>query len=68
MTALVDFLEQARVAVWIARGPALAAALDASLQLQETAALPSLAWSAAEYSAHPGDVGGGPGGAARGHR
>lgn len=49
VTAVVDFLEQARVAVFIARGPALAAALDAALKLQETAAQPSLAWSAAEY-------------------
>lgn len=49
LTPVVDFLAEARTVVWIARGPALAAALDAALKLQETAAMPALAWSAAEY-------------------
>lgn len=46
---LAEFLRDARSVAWIARGPALAAALDAALKLQETAATPSAGWSAAEY-------------------
>jgi glucosamine--fructose-6-phosphate aminotransferase (isomerizing) len=43
------FLDGARMTWWIGRGPALAAALDAALKLQETAGLPSTATSAAEF-------------------
>lgn len=46
---LAGFLEGARTVTIIARGPALAAALDVALKLQETAALPAQAYSAAEF-------------------
>jgi len=45
---LASFLDGARQAVWIARGPALAGALDAALKLQETAGMPSSGYSSAE--------------------
>src|SRR5687767_15409795 len=45
---IADFVHGARTVVWIARGPALAAAKDAALKLQEAAGIVSLAWSAAE--------------------
>lgn len=45
---LADFIEPARSVWWIARGPALGAALDAALKFQESAALPSVAYSTAE--------------------
>jgi glucosamine--fructose-6-phosphate aminotransferase (isomerizing) len=46
---VADVVSGARTVVWIARGPSLAAALDASLKIQEVAGLPSLAWSTAEF-------------------
>ena len=46
---LVDFLDGARTVSWLARGPTLGAALDASLKLRETAQMQSSAWSAAEF-------------------
>jgi glucosamine--fructose-6-phosphate aminotransferase (isomerizing) len=45
---LADFIAPARSIWWIARGPALGAALDAALKVQETAALLSMAYSTAE--------------------
>ncbi len=45
---LTDFIAPARSVWWIARGPALGAALDAALKFQEAAGLPSVAYSAAE--------------------
>jgi glucosamine--fructose-6-phosphate aminotransferase (isomerizing) len=49
MPEIADVVSGARTVVWIARGPSLAAALDASLKIQEVAGLPSLAWSTAEF-------------------
>ncbi len=45
---LADFLENGKSAVWVARGPALAAAQDAALKLSESLGLKCQAWSAAE--------------------
>jgi glucosamine--fructose-6-phosphate aminotransferase (isomerizing) len=45
---VADFVQGARTIVWIARGPALAAAKDAALKIQEAAGSVSQAWSAAE--------------------
>lgn len=45
---LADFLEGGKGVVWVARGPALAAAQDAALKLQESIGLKCQAWSAAE--------------------
>jgi glutamine---fructose-6-phosphate transaminase (isomerizing) len=45
---IADFVHGGRTVVWVARGPALAAAKDAALKLQEAAGIVSLAWSAAE--------------------
>lgn len=46
---LVEFIDGARTLSIIARGPALGAALDAALKLQESAAMPCTAYSAAEF-------------------
>lgn len=46
---LARFLGNARTVSYIARGPALAAALDVALKMQESAAVPSFAYSAAEF-------------------
>lgn len=46
---VADFLAGGRRAVWISRGPALAAALDCALKVQECAGVPGAAWSAAEF-------------------
>jgi glucosamine--fructose-6-phosphate aminotransferase (isomerizing) len=45
---MAEFAGGARTIVWIARGPALAAAKDAALKIQEAAGMISQAWSAAE--------------------
>jgi glucosamine--fructose-6-phosphate aminotransferase (isomerizing) len=45
---VAQFLAGARQAAWVARGPALAAALDAALKLQESAGLPATGYSSAE--------------------
>ncbi|MCA9680013.1 MAG: SIS domain-containing protein [Kofleriaceae bacterium] len=50
---LAGFLDSARQAAWIARGPALAGALDAALKLQEAAGLPALGASSAEFMHGP---------------
>ena len=42
-------LNRARTTAWIARGLAISAALDAALKMQETAGIPSTAWSTAEF-------------------
>ncbi len=44
----VDFLDEALTILWVARGPALAGALDAALKLQETAGRHSYGYSSAE--------------------
>lgn len=46
---MADFLVGARRIVFISRGPALAAALDCALKVQECAGIPGSAWSAAEF-------------------
>lgn len=46
---LSEFLLNARQIVWLARGPALAAALDGALKVQETSGLLTLAYSTAEF-------------------
>jgi glutamine---fructose-6-phosphate transaminase (isomerizing) len=45
---LAAFFDGARQAIWVARGPALAGALDAALKLQETAGMPATGYSSAE--------------------
>lgn len=47
-TQLTDFIAPAASVWWIARGPALGAALDAALKFQEAAAMPCTAYSTAE--------------------
>jgi glucosamine--fructose-6-phosphate aminotransferase (isomerizing) len=44
----LDFLDDAQTVLWVARGPALAGALDAALKLQETAGRHSYGYSSAE--------------------
>lgn len=44
----IDFLDEAQTILWVARGPALAGALDAALKLQETAGQHSYGYSSAE--------------------
>jgi glucosamine--fructose-6-phosphate aminotransferase (isomerizing) len=44
----IDFLDEALTILWVARGPALAGALDAALKLQETAGRHSYGYSSAE--------------------
>ena len=46
---LADFLAEARQVAWLARGPAMAVALDAALKLQETAGIASTGYSSAEF-------------------
>ncbi len=46
---LAEFLANARQVVWLARGPALAAALDGALKAQEAAGRLTLAYSTAEF-------------------
>lgn len=46
---LAEFLAHARQIVWLARGPALAAALDGALKVQETSGRLTLAYSTAEF-------------------
>lgn len=48
-SVLAGFLLGARQIIWLARGPALAAAQDGALKLQETAGLLTLAYSTAEF-------------------
>lgn len=48
VTWIVDFLAEALTVLWVARGPALAGALDAALKLQETAGRRSYGYSSAE--------------------
>jgi glutamine---fructose-6-phosphate transaminase (isomerizing) len=45
---LVDFLRGARQIVWVARGPAVAAALDAALKVQQAAGRLSVGYSSPE--------------------
>ncbi len=45
---IADFITGGRVVAWVARGPALAAARDAALKVQEAVGMVSSAWSAAE--------------------
>lgn len=46
---LPEFLADARTNLWIGRGPALAAAQDAALKIQETDGIPAFAYSSAEF-------------------
>lgn len=46
---LATFLTGARTVTWLARGPAVAGALDAALKLQEAAGIPAFGYSTAEY-------------------
>ncbi|MCA9519499.1 MAG: SIS domain-containing protein [Myxococcales bacterium] len=55
ISRLVDRLAEVRQIVWVARGPALAVALDAALKLQESAGVLSQGYSAAEL--HHGPIG-----------
>ena len=56
--ALAEFLSGSRQIIWLARGLALAAALDGALKVQETAGLLTLAYSTAEFLHGPvGSVG-----------
>jgi glucosamine--fructose-6-phosphate aminotransferase (isomerizing) len=50
---VTEFVEGARAVLWVARGPALAGAMDAALKLQETAGALSLGYSAAEILHQP---------------
>jgi glutamine---fructose-6-phosphate transaminase (isomerizing) len=50
---IAEFIQSGRTVVWIARGPALAAAQDASLKIQEVLGRVSQAWSAAEMMHGP---------------
>ncbi len=46
---LAEFLNGARTVTWLARGPAVAGALDAALKLQESVGIPAFGYSTAEY-------------------
>ncbi|MCA9601609.1 MAG: SIS domain-containing protein [Polyangiales bacterium] len=46
---LAGFVEGARSLIFVARGPALAAAADAALKFRETCAVPSVYFSSAEF-------------------
>lgn len=46
---LAEFLSGARTVTWLARGPAVAGALDAALKLQESVGIPAFGYSTAEY-------------------
>ncbi|MGD8898057.1 MAG: SIS domain-containing protein [Acidobacteriota bacterium] len=50
---VTEFVEGARAVLWVARGPALAGAMDAALKLQETAGVLSLGYSTAEILHQP---------------